>query len=126
MEKVNVLLEKGLRAYRQEQYALAIESYRQAIEQDPNIFDAYFYLAASLVALGREKEAIDAMKRARRVRPGSSATDYNLGLLYKRMGRADDARRHFEEALKKVGSDAALDDRSQMKRNIERELRELR
>ena len=121
-DDVNSLLENGLRAFQQEQYALAITRYRQAIELDPDVFAAYFYLAASLDALGREQEAIEAMKQARRIRPGSAVTYYNLGLLYRRMGQKGKARSYFEEALKRVSDDAALENPEQMKRNIEREL----
>jgi len=120
------LLEDGLRAYQQEQYAVAIENYRRAIEQDPDVFNAYFYLAASLAALGRNKEAADAMKKARRTRPGSATTDYNLGLLYRQMGKTKEARHYFEEALRKVDTDPALQNRGEVKRKIEKQLSELK
>ncbi len=125
IDEVNGLLEEGLKAFQQEQYALAIEAYRQAIAQDPEVFNAYFYLAASLSALGRDEEAIEAMKKAQTIRPGSSALYYNLGILYKRAGKAGEARQHLETALKRVDSDIALQDRRRMKRTIEKELRKL-
>ncbi len=115
-----------MKAYQQEQYAQAIDCYRRAIERDPDVFIAYFYLASSLSVLGREEEAIEAMKRAQEIRPGSSVTFYNLGLLYKRTGRAREARKCLEAALKRVDSDVALQDRGQMRQNVERELAELR
>ncbi len=124
-DDVNRWLEQAMEAYQQGLYASAAESCRRAIEQDPDIFQAYFYLAGSLSALGREKEAVDAMKAAQRIRPGSSVTDYNLGLLYKQMGQAGEAHRHLESALRKVGTDMALQDRAQMKRNIEKALQDL-
>jgi len=126
IDEVNALLEKGLKAYQQEQYAQAIDCYRRALERDPDVFSAYFYLAASLRALGREKEAIEAMKKARHLRPGSTAVHYNLGVLYKQTGQAREARKCLETALKTVGSDTALQDRKQVKQNIEKELGELR
>ncbi len=126
VDEVNQLLENGLHAYQQGHYALAIENYRQAIEQDPDVFDAYFYLTASLSALGRDKEAIDVMKKARRIRPGSATPDYNLGLLYRRIGKSKEARRSFEEALKKVDRDPALQNRAEVKQKIRQQLGELK
>ncbi len=125
IDEVNVLLEKGLKAFQQEEYALAIEAYRQAIAQDPEVFNAYFYLAASLSALGREKEAIEAMKKAQKIRPGSSVIYYNLGILYRRTGQTKEARQYLEIALERVDFDIALQDPKQMKQNIEKELRKL-
>jgi len=125
MDVVNVLLEQGMEAYRQERYAQAIERFRQAIAQDPQVFNAYFYLAASLSALGRDREAIEAMKKAQKVRPGSSVTYYNLALLYRRIGRAREARQCLEDALRRVDSDVALESPEEMRQKIERELRDL-
>ncbi len=125
MDEVNVLLEQGMEAYRQARYAQAIEHFRQAIAQDPQVFNAYFYLAASLSALGREREAIEAMKKAQKIRPGSSVTYYNLALLYKRTGRAREARKCLQDALRRVDSDVALESPEKMRQRIERELRDL-
>ncbi len=75
--------------------------------------------------MGRDEEAIEAMKKAQTIRPGSSALYYNLGILYKRAGKAGEARQHLETALKRVDSDIALQDRRRMKRTIEKELRKL-
>ena len=112
---INALLQQDLDAFRQENYALAAESYQRAVEQDPDIFDSYFYLAASMNALGREREAIEAMRKARQIRPGSAAVAYNLGVMYKAMGQARAAREHLENALQLAETDPALDDRRRMK-----------
>lgn len=124
-DAVNALLADGLRAYQQQEYARAARDYRLAIEQDPDVFDAYFYLAASLTALGRYAEAVRAMHQARKVRPGSAVVDYNLGVLYRRIGQAREARYHLEEALRKADTDVALQDRGAMKRRVKEELRAL-
>ena len=119
---VNRLLQQGLDAFRQEQYASAAESYQRAVALDPAIFNGYFYLAASLNALGREREAIDAMRKARQIRPGSAAVAYNLGVMYKSMGRNREARKHLESALQLAETDPALDDRRRMKQTIKQKL----
>jgi tetratricopeptide (TPR) repeat protein len=75
-DEVNALLEKGMEAYQHRQFALAIDCYRYAIDLDPDVFSAYFYLAASLATLGRREDAVDAMKKAQEIRPGNTATYY--------------------------------------------------
>ncbi len=92
---------------------------------DPDVFNGYFYLAASLNALGREQEAVDAMRQARQIRPGSAAVAYNLGVMYKGMGRAREARKHLESALQLAETDPALDDRKRMKQIIKQKLKTL-
>ncbi len=124
-DDVNLLLQQGMDAFQQHQYAVAADRYRQALDRDPDIFDAYFYLAASLSALGREKEAIAAMKKAREIRPGNASVDYNLGVLYKNLGQAREARAYLESARMKAGADPALEDRKRMTKTIERELKAL-
>ena len=121
-DEINVLLENGMTAYQQQQYALAADYYQRVIEQDPEIFDAYFYLAASLTALGRVKEAIKTMQKARMLRPNSAPIDYNLGMLYKRMGNRGEARHYLEQALEKVAADPALQHPQEMRSRIQREL----
>ncbi len=125
-DEVHALLEKGMDAYQHRRYALAVDCTRQAIELDPDVFNAYFYLAAGLTALGRREEAIEAMKKAQEIRPGNTATYYNLGLLFKQLGRKGEAQESLEKALKMIGSDGAIQNREQMKRNIEKELKALR
>ena len=126
VEEVPALLEKGMKAYREEQYAQAIDCYRRAIAIDPNLFEAYFYLADSWNMLGRQEEAIKAMETARAIRPGSTSACYNLGVLYKRIGRKAEARTYLEKALAMVESDVSLSNRERMKQAIQEELSGLR
>ena len=125
-DQVNVLLEKGMKAYREEQYALAIDYYRQVIEMDPHVFTAYFYLAEGLNLLGRPEEAITAMKKAREIRPGNTAVCYNLGVLFKHIGQKAKARECLEEALTLVETDVSLQNRERMKQAIQIELSQLK
>ncbi len=45
------------------------------------------------------ERAVDAYQRVTTIEPGHAAAWNNLGLLHHRMGRYDDARRHYEVAL---------------------------
>ena len=121
-DEVNALLEKAMEAYQRERYAAAIDHYNRAIALDPDVFNAYFYLAACLTVLGRRKEAIRAMQSAQRIRPGSSPIYLNLGLLYKQEGDKGTARTYLQKALKLVDSDASLNNREQLKQHIRKEL----
>ncbi len=125
-DEVNALLEQGMRAFQQESYALAADAFQQVIDQKPDIFDAYFYLAASLSALNRNPEAIDALKKAQKLRPDSAPLYYNLGLLYKQAGQAREAKAALEEAMKRADLDVALQNRTDFKQRIARELKALR
>ncbi len=124
-DEVNALLEKGMNAYLQAEYALASACYRQAVELDPDIFTAYFYLAASLNVLGREEEAIEAMKKARDIRPGNTAVYYNLGLLSQQVGKTHEARAYLQQAQQLVESDPMLQDPKQMRQRIKNALADL-
>jgi len=123
--EVNLLLEKAMEAFQNEHYAEAVDYYLQVIEIDPDVFEAYFYLAAGYTKLKRNEEAIKVMEKARMIRPGSAPVYYNLGILCKQVGRKAEARAYLEEALALVKTDAAVDDaRREFKKTIEKALSE--
>lgn len=123
---VNVLLEKAMNAYQQEHYAVAIDCYNQAIALDPEVFSAYFYLAAALTIIGRHEEAIKAMEKAQALRPGNTAVHYNLGVLCKKLGRKVEAQTYLEKALELVKKDPAIQNQKQLRKSIEKELAEFK
>lgn len=119
-DEINVLLEKARKAYDEEQYAEAISCYKQAIALDPNVFDAYFYLAAGYTVIKRYEEAIKAMEKANELRPGLAPVNYNLGMLYKFNGEKEEARKYYELALAQFKKDPATN--KKMLATIETEL----
>ncbi len=123
---VNQLLEEAMKAYEGERYAAAIDFYNQAIALDPEVFSAYFYLAAALTIIGRHAEAIKAMEKAQALRPGNTAVHYNLGMLYKKIGRQAEARMYLEKALELVKRDPAVQSQKQLRKDIEKELAEFK
>ena len=124
--EVDALLEKGMKAYQADEFATAVSCYRRAVLLDPDVFNAYFYLASSLSALGKQKEAIETMKQARSLNPSSAAVHYNLGLLYKQTGQGKAARKSLTKALAVVATDTAVQNPENMKRLIKQELAALR
>jgi len=123
-KEVNTWLEKGMQAYNAEQYAKAIEDYKRVIAVAPDVFNAYFYLAASYTILKRPEEAIKAMEKAQELKPGNAPIYYNLGILCKQVGRKADARKYFEKALTLVKADPDSKEQAQFRENIEKALAE--
>ena len=123
--ELNQLLEKGMEAFQNAHYAEAIACYQQVIAIDPDVFDAYFYLASAYSSLKRYKEAIKMMEQARAIRPGSAPIYYNLGILCQQVGRKSEARAYFQEALERVKTDPAIESaRKELKQKIENKLAE--
>jgi tetratricopeptide (TPR) repeat protein len=71
----------------------------RAIELNPLEEDAWFALGWSAWALKRWDVAEDALVEARRLAPSASHTHNNLGALYAKLGRFEDALVCFEHAL---------------------------
>jgi arylsulfatase A-like enzyme/Flp pilus assembly protein TadD len=87
--------ERDLAAAREERLrAQALLSPYQAGD-NPLILDLVGKLA---LAQGESDRAAAALERAIAVAPGVAATHYNLGLAYRKLGRAEHARREFEAA----------------------------
>lgn len=118
---LNALLAEAVQAFRREDYANAIAACEKIIAQDRQLFDAYFYLAASFQALGLTEKAIAAMEQARDIRPGNAPIYYNLAILFRKAGRDDAAvRRCLEEALARAENMSP-----DFRRRVETELKRL-
>jgi tetratricopeptide (TPR) repeat protein len=123
--QINVLLEKGLQAFQDEHIAEAVDCYNRIIDLDPDVFMAYFYLAAGYSKLNRPEEAIKAMEKAQAIRPGLAPVNYNLGILYKQAGRKEEAKMYFEKALELCKTNPDMYD-SSFKKTIEKALSEFK
>jgi len=116
------MMSYGIEAFRNEKYTMAIHYFLNAIEVAPELFDAYFYLAACHSALGRLAEAIKAMEQARQIRPGSAPVYFNLGFLCKQAGRKEEAKTYLEQALVTARTDAAVHDKQDFENRVKKEL----
>lgn len=117
-----VLFARGMEAYRGGKHASAIESLVALLADEPDAFDAYFYLCASWDALGSLGEAAAAMRRAIAVRGGSASAHYNLGDILARQGERDPARAALQAARRLADTDPRVADRAALKRTIEARL----
>lgn len=124
--EINTLMAQASVAFQGQYFHEAIDAYRQALAKDPDIFAAYFYLAASLDNLNQPEEAVKAMLNAQALRPGSSALYCNLGVLYKKLGQKDKACVSFEKALDLSNSDCAIQYQDRFKNMIREELASLK
>jgi eukaryotic-like serine/threonine-protein kinase len=77
----------------------ALENYREAIAIRPSA-PAYSNIGALLHQRGDFTGAVEAYRQAIAIRPNSAVTHRNLGDALTRLGRKDDARASYEEALR--------------------------
>lgn len=83
-ERVELL--RGRTAFGAGDYAAAAESFRAAVEAEPESVRARVNLAAALAATGDRAGAIDELRRAIDLEPGNPTAHYNLGLLLEPAG----------------------------------------
>jgi tetratricopeptide (TPR) repeat protein len=82
-------------------YERAIACCRQAIALDPDLGNPYNDIGAYLIEMDREPEAIPFLEKALRAKRYDSRwfPYYNLGRIWERRGKFDQARQCFELAL---------------------------
>lgn len=123
--KVMALLARGKEAHGQGRYADAVEALAKALEEDPEVFDAYFYLADAWAHLGMLDRAAESMEGAARLRPGSAVVPFNRGTIEASRGHAEAARRFLEQARELAATDPLLADRQAFLGRVQDELRKL-
>lgn len=78
----------------------AEQSYRRAIELDPNDVDAYARLAGALQAAGKPESMLSTYEEALRANPGDAGLHVIVGQLYEARGRVEEAMARYEEAIR--------------------------
>ena len=97
----------GQANFEERNYADAINWFRTSIARNKAYPDPYLGLADSLMATGRQDEALLALEAGIKEAPASPALLLALGEAYKRAGRLNDARARLEEAARKDPTGAA-------------------
>ena len=77
----------------------ATRLYREALESDPDNFEAHYSLGAQLTNMGRTGEAIPYLKEAVRLNPDSMPAIYYLGLAYQSKAEHEQAITHYMKVL---------------------------
>lgn len=88
----------GTIAYQSQNYARAEECFRQALEQDPQSYEALVNLGGVLVTLHKLDEALDRNVQAVAVRDNDALAQSQLGMTYYLLGNLDLAKKHLERA----------------------------
>ncbi|MBZ5576816.1 MAG: tetratricopeptide repeat protein [Acidobacteriia bacterium] len=88
----------GTIAYQGANYARAEECFREAVEQDPQSFEALVNLGGVLVTLRKLDEALDRNGQAALLRPNDALAQSQLGMTYFLVGNLELAKKHLERA----------------------------
>ena len=99
-EKLQKLLEKGMRLQSQGNIETAIQYYNKILRIDPSNTDALFMRAQVHIQRGEHEKAIEIIERCIKSKPGNANLRYILGFNYFNMSRRFEAIRHLECALK--------------------------
>jgi Ca-activated chloride channel family protein len=99
---------KANEAFKNGDYELAVELYRQAIDQNPDNPRLYFNLGNALAKAGNTEEAMELYEQYKsmtEVNDQQALADYNKGKLLSEQENFDEAISHFREALRKNPND---------------------
>lgn len=92
------LFRQGSDLARAGQWAAAAERFAAAVQADPRSVPALASLGNAYRALGRHREAIDALIRANQLAPDSAAVLNNLGMAFKAAGDLEQAKTALQQA----------------------------
>ncbi len=81
-------------------YKDALQSYKQAVIDNPNLIHAHRGIARSLMQLGQHKEALQKFDEVINEEPEFGASYANRGILNDRIGNYEAAIRDYEKAIK--------------------------
>jgi tetratricopeptide (TPR) repeat protein len=98
-ENARSVFEKGVAKLREGKSEEAIVLLREAVNLYPTYFDANFTLAKELFRTGQDKEALEAIERARQVNQRESAVYHLFGLIMLKQQKFKVAEFAFREAV---------------------------
>jgi Flp pilus assembly protein TadD len=78
----------------------AIERFRQAIQLNPDYWEAHFELAGELAFDDKVPEAKAEFAEAVRIQPANPRSHFNLGVMLAKQKQLDEAQHEFEETLR--------------------------
>jgi Tfp pilus assembly protein PilF len=98
----------GSHCLKEQLYQQACEIFDHVVERDPENAAAYSALGICYSSMGNLKYALDSMKRAVALRPGSANYHTNLGEFLRRQGHLSEAEASFRSALSLSPSDPEI------------------
>jgi tetratricopeptide (TPR) repeat protein len=90
---------QGLQLYREKRYDLAVVKFQAAVDLKPNDPVLMNNLGFIDYVLGRYDAAVVWLEKTLAADPKRKEAHANIAELYLKMGRKEDARKHFEEYL---------------------------
>lgn len=93
-----VAYERAVARLREGKSDEAVAAFREAIASFNDYFDAHFALGAELFRIGKDKEALEALERARQINDRQDAVYYMFGLVMIKQGKFAVAEYAFREA----------------------------
>jgi tetratricopeptide (TPR) repeat protein len=96
----------GYEYFLQEKYAMAEQSYKKAIELNPNFENAHYWLGKVYKQTGAYNQAIEQWKEVLRINPGNQYAFQNLIGSFKSASRvqSDKANDYLDEGIKIIGN----------------------
>jgi tetratricopeptide (TPR) repeat protein len=105
-ERARQMNNAGVMSYHQGAYDASVDRFKQAIDLDPTLAEAYNNLGLSYTEMGRDEEATAAFQRALETDPSVGQVYNNLGYLYYRRGDLSHAVEMYQRAIQR-GSDTS-------------------
>ncbi len=99
--EISNVLQEGIIAVEDGQYAHAIPLLQHVIEDSPLVSAAYVQLGIALRKVGRHPEAVTALRQAVKLLPDSTEAQYELGLALYETGAWQESTPFFELVAKK-------------------------
>jgi tetratricopeptide (TPR) repeat protein len=96
----SLLVNLGAAYFQAKQPEKAIAMYKEALETDPQLYQAHLNLGISLQQLGKEDEAISHYETALKIRPKQPRVSFSLGLMYRQREEWPKALANFADAVR--------------------------
>lgn len=98
--------QNGYEYFLQEKYEMAEQSYKKAIELNPDFEDAHYWLGKVYKQTGAYSQAIEQWKEVLRINPGNQYAYQNLAGSFQSTSRiqSDKAKDYLDEGMKIIGN----------------------
>ncbi|HKY47559.1 MAG TPA: tetratricopeptide repeat protein [Acidimicrobiia bacterium] len=93
---------------RGEQYDRAITNFQQALEYDPDLAAAYYYIGDTYLKMDRLDPALEALEKAVELDPAYISAYHSIGTAYLEKGDSAQARDFFETLVSKKPDDCQI------------------
>ena len=96
---LNGYFQQANQLVRQENFEQAIELYKKAIAQNPNIYLYYHNLAEILGKIGKLDRAVEAYQKAIELKPSAAWSNFYLSQILERQNKSKDAIAYYKKAI---------------------------